>query len=82
MEKTSPKKKTTQKAAKPGLVRLNHKIDATDKVLGRLAVEIALLLRGKHKPTFQFNQDTGDFVYVSNVSKLKFTKNKLDQKEY
>ena len=59
-----------------------HKIDATDRVLGRLATEIAILIRGKHKVTFQPNVDGGDIVEVSNVDKLKFTGNKMDQKKY
>lgn len=62
--------------------RTIHKLDATDKPLGRLATEIAVLLRGKNKPTFQPHLDEGDFVEVSNCSKIKFTGRKLDQKEY
>lgn len=59
-----------------------HNIDATDRILGRLATEIAVLLRGKHKVDFQPNQDRGDIVEVSNVDKLKFTGAKIDQKRY
>lgn len=59
-----------------------HKIDATDKVLGRLATEIATLLRGKHKPDFAPYKDIGDFVMVKNVDKLKLTGKKIQQKKY
>lgn len=57
-------------------------IDATDQVVGRLAVKIATLLRGKHKPEFTPHCDTGDFVVVINVEKLKFTGKKWLQKSY
>ena len=57
-------------------------IDATDQVVGRLAVVIANLLRGKHKPTYTPHCDTGDFVIIINVEKVKFTGNKWTQKEY
>lgn len=59
-----------------------HNIDATDKVLGKLAVQISLLLRGKNKRGFMPNVDAGDFVEIVNVSKMKFTGNKIDQKKY
>jgi len=55
-------------------------VDATDKPLGRLASEIAHLLRGKHKPIFTPHVDTGDFVIVVNAGKVKLTGQKLDQK--
>ena len=57
-------------------------IDATDKPLGRLASEIAKVLRGKHKAVFTPHVDTGDFVVVVNAGKVKLTGNKLDQKNY
>lgn len=57
-------------------------IDAQDKVLGRMAAEIALRLRGKHKPIFTPNTDTGDFVVVINAEKVKVTGNKLREKVY
>jgi large subunit ribosomal protein L13 len=57
-------------------------IDATDKVVGRLAVEIATILRGKHKPEYTPHVDTGDFVVVVNVEKVKFTGRKWEQKVY
>lgn len=59
-----------------------HTIDATDEILGRLAVKIALLLRGKHKPDFALNKDVGDIVVLKNVEKLKVTGKKMDQKIY
>ncbi len=57
-------------------------VDATDKVLGRLATEIARRLRGKHKPEFTPHVDTGDFVVVTNVEKLRVTGNKAEDKVY
>ena len=57
-------------------------IDATDLVVGRLAVQIANLLRGKHKPTYTPHCDTGDFVIVVNAEKVRFTGNKWEQKVY
>ena len=57
-------------------------IDATDKPLGRLASEVARVLRGKHKPTFTPHEDAGDFVIVVNADKIKLTGNKLDKKFY
>jgi large subunit ribosomal protein L13 len=57
-------------------------IDAEGKILGRLATEIAVLLRGKNKPTFSNFLDTGDFVIVVNAEKVAVTGRKLAQKEY
>jgi len=57
-------------------------IDATDKSLGRLAVEVANALRGKNKPTFVSYLDVGDIVIVKNVEKMKYTGKKLEQKNY
>jgi len=56
--------------------------DAQDKVLGRLATEVAAILRGKHKPQFTPHIDTGDFVIVVNAEKVKVTGKKLEQKIY
>ncbi|WP_405088568.1 50S ribosomal protein L13 [Microbispora sp. NBC_01389] len=56
-------------------------IDATDVVLGRLASQVAILLRGKHKPIFAPHVDTGDFVVVINAGKVALTGNKLEQKK-
>lgn len=57
-------------------------VDATDKRLGRLATEIANILRGKNKPTFTPNMDTGDFVIVINAEKVTVTGRKPEQKLY
>jgi large subunit ribosomal protein L13 len=57
-------------------------IDATDKVLGRVATECARRLRGKHKPEYTPNCDTGDYIVVINVDKIKATGNKLQDKVY
>jgi large subunit ribosomal protein L13 len=57
-----------------------HVIDATDVVLGRLASQVAILLRGKHKPTFAPHVDTGDFVIVINADKVALTGKKREQK--
>jgi len=59
-----------------------HVIDATDQILGRLATRIARLLMGKHKPIFSPNMDTGDYVIVTNASKIRVTGNKTSQKIY
>jgi len=57
-------------------------VDATDKIVGRLASEIAVILMGKHRPTYTPHVDTGDFVVVTNVEKVAFTGKKWEQKEY
>jgi large subunit ribosomal protein L13 len=57
-------------------------VDATDKVLGRLASEIAHRLRGKHKPEFTPHVDTGDYIVVVNVEKLRVTGAKETDKKY
>ena len=57
-------------------------IDADGMVLGRLATEVAKLLRGKHKVTYTPHVDTGDYVIVTNVDKMILTGKKLDQKKY
>ncbi|MBC8077479.1 MAG: 50S ribosomal protein L13 [Chloroflexales bacterium] len=56
-----------------------HVIDATGQTLGRLATQIAILLRGKHKPTFSPNIDGGDFVVVTNIEKIRVSGRKADQ---
>jgi large subunit ribosomal protein L13 len=67
--------------AKPGEVQSRwFVVDATDKPLGRLASAIAVILRGKDKPTFSPHVDTGDFVVVINAEKIKLTGKKLDDK--
>lgn len=59
-----------------------HTINADGKPLGRLAVEIAGLLRGKHKPDFMPHKDEGDFVEIKNIDKIKITGKKLKNKAY
>ena len=57
-------------------------VDAAEKPLGRLATQIASVLRGKHKPMYTPHLDTGDYVVVINAEKVKLTGNKADQKTY
>src|SRR5438874_1414767 len=57
-------------------------MDATDQVVGRLAVQIATILRGKHRPQYTPHVDTGEFVIVINASKVRFTGNKMQTKTY
>ena len=59
-----------------------HLVDASDKVLGRLATQIAGLLMGKHKPTFTRHLDMGDYVVVINAEQVRVTGNKAKQKLY
>ncbi|MFH1745137.1 MAG: 50S ribosomal protein L13 [bacterium] len=59
-----------------------YKIDAKDKAVGRLATGIALILRGKNRPEFEKHLDCGDIVEVINISELKFTGKKMEQKKY
>ncbi len=59
-----------------------HVVDASGKILGRLATQVASLLMGKHKPIFSYNLDTGDFVVVINADKVRVTGNKAKQKVY
>jgi len=76
-------KKTAKKQSKkPTITRQNHTIDATDQVVGRLATQIAGLLRGKNKPEFLPYVDMGDNVLVTNIKKLKFTGKKMAQRKY
>ncbi|OGY50966.1 MAG: 50S ribosomal protein L13 [Candidatus Buchananbacteria bacterium RIFCSPLOWO2_01_FULL_56_15] len=91
MPTTAEKKSASKKPAttevqkpksKPGFQRQAHQIDATNQVLGRLASSIAILLRGKHRPTFTPHLDQGDFVVVRNAKNLKITGNKREQKIY
>ena len=57
-------------------------VDATDKIVGRLAAEIAARLRGKHKPEYTPHVDTGDYIVVINASKMKMSGNKATDKRY
>jgi large subunit ribosomal protein L13 len=72
------KTQTSLAKTQPGL----KTIDAKGKVLGRLAAEIVKYLTGKHKVSYSVHQDSGDFVTVENVEAIKFTGNKLVEKEY
>ena len=64
------------------VVRKWYVVDAEGKTLGRLASEIAKILRGKHKPTYQPHVDTGDYVVVVNAAKIAVTGSKMEQKQY
>jgi len=78
---TRPLQRTTQ--IKPADVEPKWlHVDATDQVVGRLATQIATVLMGKHKPTYTPHVDTGDFVVVTNVEKVRFTGRKWEQKSY
>ena len=59
-----------------------HLIDASGRIVGRLATEVAVLLRGKHKPIFSPHMDTGDFVVIVNAERVVFTGHKLRDKLY
>ena len=73
---------TTYSAKKSDIQRKWYIIDAANKPLGRVATEAAKLLRGKHKPTFTPNIDTGDHVIILNCKEVVLTGKKLDQKIY
>jgi len=62
--------------------RETHIVDAEGKSLGRLAVEVSVLLRGKNKPNFEAYKEMGDTVVVKNIDKVKYTGNKLENKNY
>ncbi len=69
--------------AKAGDVPQNwYVVDGSEKVVGRLASDIAMILMGKNKPTYTPHVDTGDYVIVTNVDKVVFTGKKWDQKKY
>ena len=76
----------TQKTFTPKVQAKSDKkwyiVDATDKIVGRLATEIAVVLRGKNKPSFTPHLDMGDYVVVINCDKVRLTGNKESQKEY
>ena len=74
--------KTTQVAKKEDVTRDWYLVDVDNKVLGRVATEIANVLRGKNKPTFTPSVDTGDFVIVVNAEKIALTGKKLSDKTY
>ena len=72
----------TQFAKKGEIERKWYVVDAKDAVLGRLATKVATYLRGKNKPVFTPNVDTGDFIIVINAEKVRLTGKKLDAKVY
>ena len=72
----------TYSAKKEDVAREWYLVDADGKVLGRLAVEIARRLRGKHKPVYTPHVDTGDFIVVVNAEKISLTGKKLTDKVY
>lgn len=72
----------TQFAKKDQYERKWYVVDASGKILGRLASKIATYLRGKHKPQFTPNVDVGDFIVVVNAEKISLTGNKLEDKTY
>jgi large subunit ribosomal protein L13 len=72
----------TEVPSKHDIVRSWHVIDASDAVLGRVASHAAMLLMGKHKPTYAPSIDTGDHVIIINAAKVKLTGNKENQKLY
>lgn len=74
--------RTTYIAKAADIERKWYVVDAADKTLGRLASEVASVLRGKKKPIFTPSADTGDYVIVVNCDKIKVTGKKLDQKIY
>lgn len=74
--------KTTFMANAGNIVRKWYVVDAEGQTVGRLAAEVAKILRGKHKPTFTPHVDTGDHVIVINAEKVVFTGNKLKEKTY
>jgi len=68
---------------KPGELQAGwHTVDANGQVLGRLAARVAMILQGKHKPTYTPHVDTGDFVVILNADKIKVTGRKADVNEY
>jgi len=74
--------KTTQVAKKEDVTRDWYLVDVDNKVLGRVATQIANVLRGKNKPTFTPSVDTGDFVVVVNAAKIALTGKKMADKTY
>ena len=72
----------TKSAKKEEVQRNWYVVDAQSDVVGRLATKIATVLRGKHKANYTPHVDTGDYVIVINADKVRFSGNKMDQKEY
>ena len=74
--------KTTFMANASNIERKWYVVDAEGQTVGRLAAEVAKVLRGKHKPTFTPHVDTGDYVIVINADKIQVTGNKMTDKTY
>lgn len=74
--------KTTKFMKKSDADRKWYVVDAKDQVLGRMATRVAMYLRGKHKPVFTPNTDTGDFVIIVNADRVRVTGNKVEDKKY
>lgn len=74
--------RATQSARPAEVERKWYVVDASDRVLGRMATRIAMMLRGKHRPDFTPHVDTGDYVIVVNAEKVKLTGRKREQKTY
>ena len=74
--------RATQSAKPAEIERRWYLVDATDRVLGRMATRLATILMGKHRPIFTPHVDTGDFVIVVNAEKVKLTGNKRENKTY
>ena len=72
----------TKSANKQTVERKWYIVDAEDKIVGRLATQIANVLRGKHKASYTPHVDTGDCIVIVNADKIRFTGSKMDQKEY
>ena len=72
----------TKSAKKEEVVRQWYVVDAQSDVVGRLSTKIASVLRGKHKPSYTPHVDTGDYVIVINAEKVRFSGNKMADKEY
>ena len=72
----------TYNAKEQDVTKKWYLVDASDKIVGRMATQIAMRLRGKHKPIFTPHADTGDFVVVVNAEKVAFTGKKWDRKIY
>ena len=78
-----PKGKLRSYCAKPGEVEQRwYHVDAADQVLGRLAVKVATVLMGKHKPTYTPHVDTGDFVVITNAARVRVTGSKAQTMSY
>jgi large subunit ribosomal protein L13 len=72
----------TYNAKEQDIIKKWYLVDASNKIVGRMATQIAMRLRGKHKPIFTPHADTGDFVVVVNAEKVAFTGKKWDRKIY